>query len=394
MSKRGIGFLLVLVLTVSLGTLFQDFRFDRYVAGERAAALAAERDLAFIAQSLAELRATQAGYLTTMQVPAAGVTRSNELFERMNRALDIRKTAAPNADTRARYESIAQSVSTLAALDSRARTLPQEDRLQATDLIYVDSQPAAEALLADLGAARSLEELAASERLRRLDTLRLAITGLALVLVGLIALYLGRALIMTSKAPPVSMAQMLRDLPPPVKQPIPAPPVAHAHPAPLAAPRSPVSLTEAAQLCGDLARVLDGRDVPALLERTATLLDAKGLVLWAADTSGAILRPSLSHGYPDKVVSRLRPLQVDGDNVTALAFRSMEAQSLPGATLTDAAALAVPLVTGGGCVGVLAAEVRQNKPHPDLVQVARIIAAQFSTLVAPVDESLQKTAQA
>src|SRR6185437_15521153 len=53
-----------------------------------------------------------------------------------------------------------------------------------------------------------------------------------------------------------------------------------------------VNLADAASLCTDLARVLDTRDVPALFERAAQVLDAKGLVLWVADTSGVRLEPS------------------------------------------------------------------------------------------------------
>jgi len=101
----------------------------------------------------------------------------------------------------------------------------------------------------------------------------------------------------------------------------------------------------------------------------------------------------MCHGYPDKVLSRLRPLQIDGDNVTSLAFRSMQAQTLSGNTPTDAGAIAVPLITATGCVGVLAAEIRPGKPHPDLLSVARIVAAQFATLVAPIDDAEHATAR-
>jgi hypothetical protein len=152
-------------------------------------------------------------------------------------------------------------------------------------------------------------------------------------------------------------------------------------------------LSSAAELCVDLARLLDGRDVPGLLERTAMLLDAKGIMIWAVDTGGALLRPSMCHGYSEKILTRLRPLQVDGDNVTSLAFRSMQAQAMPGGTAADSGAIAVPLITSSGCVGVLSAEVRPGKPHPDLLPIARIVAAQFSTLVAPLDSAQPATAQ-
>ena len=70
--------------------------------------------------------------------------------------------------------------------------------------------------------------------------------------------------------------------------------------------------------------------VPLLKLRLPLLevLEAKGLVLWVADNGAGVLRPSLSHGYPDKVVQRLGALQISADNVTSLAFRSMQAQTL------------------------------------------------------------------
>jgi hypothetical protein len=54
----------------------------------------------------------------------------------------------------------------------------------------------------------------------------------------------------------------------------------------------------------------------------------------------------------------------------------------------------VPLITATGCVGVLAAEVKHSRPHPDFVPLARIVAAQFSTLVAPIDGTQHSSAQA
>ncbi len=149
-----------------------------------------------------------------------------------------------------------------------------------------------------------------------------------------------------------------------------------------AAPRG-VNLRDAAELCVDLARVIDGRDVPALLKRAAAVLDAKGIILWMTDSGGALLRPQLAHGYSDRVLMKMGTLQVDGDNVTSLAFRTLRGQTVNGAASSSAGAIAVPLVTSSGCVGVLAAEVNRQRPSAEMVDLACIIAAQLAVLVVP-----------
>jgi GAF domain-containing protein len=147
-----------------------------------------------------------------------------------------------------------------------------------------------------------------------------------------------------------------------------------------------VNLRDAAELCVDLARVIDGRDVPALLQRAANVLDAKGVILWMTDSGGALLRPQLAHGYADRVLVKMGTLQVDADNATSLAFRSLRGQTVNGAAPSSAGAIAVPLLTSSGCVGVLAAEINRQRPSAETVDMARIIAAQLATFVIPSGE--------
>jgi hypothetical protein len=305
MSKRGISVLLGLIVLIAAFTLVQDFRFDARLSRERAAAVAVDRDLEAIGRSLADVLTAQAGYVATGQAPGTWMTRAAEGFNRLTTALDARRKAAPSADARAKYDAIISSVASLASVDEKARaSIAQEDRLHAADLIYIDARQTAEVAAADLAAVRVLEEQAAAGTQNKWAMLRLAMNGLALVIVVVIAIYFGRALSILREAPPASTAQMLRDLPPPVKgsstsivgsHAAPAGPhAAAAHPAAGApAGARPIPLAAAAELCVDLARILDGRDVPALLERTAALLEAKGIMIWSVDTGGAILRPSI-----------------------------------------------------------------------------------------------------
>jgi hypothetical protein len=159
-------------------------------------------------------------------------------------------------------------------------------------------------------------------------------------------------------------------------------------------PHAVVNLPAAAELCGDLARVLDERDVPVLLERAAKVLDASGVILWVANPDTGRLQPMLTHGYGERVLRRLGTLDVEADNVTSLAFRSMRPQQVNGHNGSSAGALAVPLVTAHGCTGVLAAEVRDVRLGPDALALARIIAAQFATIIAPAEPSASRAAEA
>jgi hypothetical protein len=138
--------------------------------------------------------------------------------------------------------------------------------------------------------------------------------------------------------------------------------------------------------------VQDGSQLTALMSRAATVLEAKGLVLWVSESGGGVLRPTIAHGYSDKVLQRMGTLASDGDNVTSLAFRTRQPQVVRG-SIDGQGAIAVPLVSGSGCVGVLAAEVQGAKPGDARFAIARIIAAQLSTLVAPsVSAEAVKTA--
>ncbi len=140
----------------------------------------------------------------------------------------------------------------------------------------------------------------------------------------------------------------------------------------------------------DLARLLDGRDVPALLARASDVLDAKGIMIWSADAASAELRPSLAHGYSEKVLRKLQPLAMADENITSQTFRTMKPQWMNGNHGSESMAIAVPLISTGGCVGVMAAEIRHNRSQADIMALARIIAAQFATIIGPSDEALSR----
>jgi len=148
-------------------------------------------------------------------------------------------------------------------------------------------------------------------------------------------------------------------------------------------PKPLVDLNTIASICGDLARVSDTRSLPDLLTRAAGVLDASGIVVWIADPDGRELTPILVQGYPPNLAMRLGNLPRDAENVTASAYRTGLLQTVKADAVSNGA-IAAPLVAAGGCVGVMAAEVKNGGEQQEpLLAAATIIASQLATLVGP-----------
>jgi hypothetical protein len=392
--KRHFGLLVVLAVVLTVGAVLQDYRFDRWLTAERTSLLSLDRSIGSIEVALSDLRAAETGYLATGQGPAVWTRRSTELLAQLEATLTALRDATASDEARTRYDAATAALAGLSTLDSKARDEIQSDqRVLAADAVFEQGAETADRLRAELTGARWAEGLAAEGRLSRLSRLRLAINAAAAFGLAVLAVVMGRPPRPTAASQAETVAQMLRELPPPVK---PAqPPVrAPVQPALPVAAISSINLPEAAELCVDLARVMDARDVPALLERAANVLDAKGVIIWTVDSGGTTLSPTLTHGYPGKVLNRLGVLDVEADNVTSLTYRSLRPQTMPGGAPGTAGAIAVPLMTASGCSGVLAAEIRDGRPVPETLAVTKILAAQFATLIGPLDAAATRAVEA
>ena len=383
--------MLVLTLSVAVtaGALIEGFRLDDRISRERASGDLLNQKQQTAQLALAKLRGAQAAYFAAGQGPAFWQSRASELAAGLEQDLaDLQGAAASDAG-RAHYQAALAALGALNGLDQKARDdLAQGSSGIAADVVFSDATASAAQLESELAAGRTEEAAVRDARLGQLQSRRFGAqaAGFGVLLLAVLALATGRR----------QPARTAADVEQPVVQPaarlVAPPPVPAARPAP--PPTPPIDVGDAAQVCVDLARVLDSEDIPPLLKRAATILGAKGLVLWVADTSGAVLRASLAHGYSDRVLHRLGPLAVDADNVTSLAFRSMQAQTLTGSARGAANAIVVPLISATGCTGVLAAEVAEDGATPETVAVARIFAAQLATLVTSSDPTLERPAPA
>jgi len=418
MNKRGVAVLFVLTLLTAFVALFQDTRFDARLAQEHAAAITAEREIGSIDTALASARTAQSIYVAG--TPNAGVAlgRVAEVLDGMETTLRARQKAAPTPELAARYDAALQGLAEFRNVDVRARTaLSQGDRVHASDLVFVEGSQTAEKLSTELSEVRTLEQQHATANASRVSLARIGVTALSLLLLVAVAAYMARALSLVSRRAAPNLAQMIKELPPPVKNGAhPTPPAiptasvvaaaaatapslatpVPAAPSPATAPAlRPATLAATAELCVDLARLLDGRDVPALVARASAVLDAKGIIIWSADSVAEVLRPSIAHGYAEKVLRKLQPLAMTDENITSQTFRTLQPQSMNGVHNGDSMAIAVPLISTCGCVGVMAAEIRHTRSQADVMALARIIAAQFATIIGPADEEgLSKVAEA
>jgi hypothetical protein len=195
--------------------------------------------------------------------------------------------------------------------------------------------------------------------------------------------------------PPVVPAEM----PPAPAPPIPAESApAEAEPAVQLTPTAPpvplheFDLMAVAHLCTEFACVQTTGDVPPLLGEMTKLLDAVGVIVWMWDPIASELRPALAHGYSHHVVAQLPRVARDTNNATAAAFRTGRTCIVKGDDLGNGA-LAVPVMGPGGCVGVLAIELPEQRETKEPVRaLAMILAAQLGALIgtaepaeAPVD---------
>jgi hypothetical protein len=391
---------LILALLVALASLVWTFRFDRSIAHERSLMTALDRELAALTLALAELRTSQAGYVAAGQGAEYWFGRATTIGTGVDATLERLSSAATTRDAQARYSQAKALLAELNRLDGRARDYVRTDQLLlASDVIFMEAHELGGGLADELAQARQAEWAAGEARVSRLTWLRLALNGGALAFALAMALVPGRP--RQSAAPveaalradaPVQPSVEFREIPESESLRIVDLPADAPGRAGTAAVRS-VDLAGAADVCVDLARLVDGRDVPPLLERASRVLSAKGVVLWLAEPGAGVLRPSLAHGYAEKVLARLGTLRVDSDNVTSLAYRTMRPQAMDGGRPGATGAIAVPLVGSAGCIGVLAAEVLDASPGEDVLSVARIIAAQFAAVSAPAGAGSAEAAQ-
>lgn len=353
------------------GAAFQTWRFEQTALTFHTNEDRLTRQFSSLTMAVSDVRAAQAAYVAAGQGPEFWFARVDEIGVQMDELFAeverIGHTDALASVTGAKAQLAAFRVS-----DGRARNyVRNEQLLLASDVIFVESLDILGRLAAEVATARDIEIQTHRQQTTKLRQFQAGLGGGALVLLlGLV--------VMVGRQRPTTPEQVV-----PTVQPQPEVKIQRVE---VQGP-APMKVTETADVCVDIARLLDGRDLPGLLARASSAIGAKGLVLWIIDEAGSTLHPSLSHGYSERMVQRLGTLAVSADNVTSVACRTLQSQILPGA-------LAVPLVGTAGCVGVLAAEVPMDANSNATLPLARVIAAQLAAVIRPQAMPSTSTAEA
>ena len=352
---------------------------------------------------VAELRAAQQAYVAVGQGEDFWFARVGSLLKDLNEKLGSLRSMGTSAAASAALDEATSALQDFEQMDKRARDFARGRELsRASDLVFTDgfdlTRKAGDAVERAVTAELSAHDAANSD-LRRHETIVLSVAAMV-VLVGLALLtplvrpreykkddVLAGLAALTAK--PAAVAPRAREavkLTDPELEDFRVVPAPKAAPTPTPAPEPPerrLDLGGMASLCVELARVSDTRALPALLERAASILDASGVVIWIADPDGRELSPILVHGYSPQLATRLGNIQRDAENVTASAYRTGLLQTVKGDTVSSGA-VAAPLCTAGGCVGVMAAELKNGGEQQEpLLAAATIIASQLATLVGP-----------
>lgn len=357
-----------------------------------------------------ELRSAQQAYIAPGQGPDFWFARSHTLQSDLRNRVSSLRAEAGSSPAVSALENALGVLQDFEQMDVRAREFARAGQdAAASDLIFSDGLDLTRKVTQQVEAARNAELQAGNELLTSLHHREIFSVGAAAAAALLIVILLVpvrqpapvHEMIAPVPEPELAGAENSIDALPierewwsePEPEPAPEPPAAEpprAAPAvaelaaPLPAAAEPaVDLPAVAHLCAELAQLNDTRALPDMLGRAATLLDASGIVLWIADPDGRELAPIVTHGYSPHVITRLGVIGRDAQNVTAAAFRTSLMQTIASDSLSNGA-VAVPLVTPAGCVGVMAAEVGNGGENREsTLAAAGIVAAQLATLVGP-----------
>ncbi|MCX6550145.1 MAG: hypothetical protein NTY02_03895 [Acidobacteria bacterium] len=408
MKSRALRALLVLVaLAAQAGAGYKIWQLEQQASRERSDAVDFERRARLAVLNVTELRGLQQAYVADGQVTESWQTRATDLGQAISPRLTELRLGAKSPEAQAAIETAIEIFSSFAQTDAKARDyIKSNQRLSASDVIFADGASQLARVVNALDAARGQDSVAREISVAALQQMELYVVGAAAGVTVFVLLLLlpvpratgvphaadeaeslpvagGLGLSQIAPAPKrgeqaISKPHAKTEAPTLVNESVASPELTRA-----ASPAAGPDLAAVADICSDLARVEDPRDLHGLLERTAKALDATGLIIWMPEGAQGALRPVLAYGYAPLSLTRMGAIDPAADNATAVAFRTKTVQMVSAEPLSSGAVVA-PLVTSDGCSGTIALELKQGvQTTPQLKALVTVVAAQLATLITP-----------
>lgn len=289
---------------------------------------------------------------------------ASKLLEQLHSETERLRPHVRSVDGGRALQSVAASVSALREIDGRAEEhLRLGQDLMAADLLSSDGRAADQAIGMGLRQVRASENDAyAAARADAIDAVWTVVgAAAALWILGLIVLT-PRSVDIHKETVPVESGHTLLLAPIETPQDF--------------ARASDLDLQDAADVCTALGRLSNAEDLPRLLQRAASVMEASGIVVWMA--AGEELFAAAAFGYTPQVMQKFGPINRAAVNATAAAWRSGVLQTVSGGG-TERSALAAPLLGPERCIGVLAVEVSPGREaHATTRAVTTLVAAQLA----------------
>lgn len=374
---------LIVVFGVAIGTAASYFlkELDTSINTQDAAADSLREQAKALSTTIGDVRTGQVAYVARGQGEAFWMTHVAGLLPTLQKQAAEFTAALTAPGAQAAFEPAAAALENFRTLDSRVQEfVTNGNSLLAADLIFSDGLESAATASTQVAVALNEELQARAGGVSRMRGRQLAILGGTAG--GLVLLMLVLALTGTAPRSEESLAET------------PVEPVRFEAPLPRAKAAITPKLITTAQLCSELARITESKQLPGLLERAAKVLEASGIIAWVADPTGNELRAAMSYGYSDQAVAKMGGIPREAGNAVAAAYRAAEMRTVAGDNFTNGA-LVAPLMTADGCIGVLSAEMKSGSEKDESSQaLATIFAAQLATLVSPPAMAPARAAQA
>ena len=343
-------------------------------------------------EALLDLRGSLHAYVAPGQGVPFWSRRSEQLLVTLRESLATLDAAMATSGG-SLAETLA-AVDQLAAAERRTREYARRgETLLAGDVVFTEARDLLTASVEQIQSARTTLAAANDSRvasLRREQAILVSAAAVSWIVIAVL-------LLPPAKAEPVKDPGAWRDaLAQTIKKPLPkepertrpvepVEPVQRLEPVVPLEPSVPLrSILEVSEICSDMSSLADTGALSGVLERAAAAINATGVIVWIASDDGNTLSPVASHGFDEKLVTRIGRIARDSANLTAMAFRE-NVPRVSAATSTAPAALAVSLCGPTGPVGVLSVELKPDMPADEArVALATIFAAQLATLVDPI----------